>query len=120
MTRPRTLLLAGLALVAVGTWLASPIAAGERRRGRHHGPPPIAFEVCEELSAGDSCSFENRRGRTLEGTCQERRERAICVPEGHRFGSRHGRGGQGGRGVEDEVVPEDDVDLEEDEQDEAA
>ncbi len=32
-------------------------------------PPAEALEACEELEAGDACSFEGRNDETVEGTC---------------------------------------------------
>ncbi|WP_020414479.1 hypothetical protein ACJJIP_01865 [Microbulbifer sp. VTAC004] len=51
-------------------------------------PPQEAFDACNEMSEGDSCTVETPRG-TLEGTCRipPREEQLVCVPakmEGHR------------------------------------
>ena len=38
------------------------------QRGGHRGPPPEAFEACEDLEDGDACTVETPHG-TVEGTC---------------------------------------------------
>lgn len=53
--------------------------------GGRGGPPPEATEACANLSEGDACSFEGRRGETLEGECfmPPRGEEVLaCKPEG--------------------------------------
>ena len=64
------------------------------RRGHRRGPPQQAIDACADASAGDECSFENRRGDAMQGNCTERRrggEGLACRPEGHgRRGHRRG------------------------------
>ena len=44
--------------------------------GRHHGPPPEAYDACEGKSAGDMAEFVSPHGDTVTG---------ICVQEGDRL-----------------------------------
>lgn len=78
-----TLVGLSVAMIATAT-LAKPPGRG--------GPPPEAVEACVNLAEGDACSFEGRRGETLEGQCvlPPRGEEDVlaCLPEG----------GPGGRG----------------------
>jgi len=74
-------LLAGLAL------LSSPTMACAERRG----PPPEALEACASAGTGEQCSFEGRRG-TVTGTCENRRDDMVCVPEHMRHSKRHDTG----------------------------
>ena len=81
---------------------------GKGRFGKGHGrgfrgPPPQAVEACANLEDGASCSFESRRGDSVEGTCMNHPglDSMSCVPEGRfgkgRFGKGFGRGhGRGG------------------------
>lgn len=49
----------------------------------HRGPPEAALEACSTLVQGDPCSFEGRRGDTLEGTCEAPDDKPLaCRPEG--------------------------------------
>ena len=58
--------------------------------GRRHGPPPETYEACEGKSVGDEAEFVNRRGETVTGTCEQRGERLILLPDNFkgRFGDR--------------------------------
>ena len=65
--------------------------AGERglRPARERrGPPREAIRACTPLKAGAACSFANREGRGVEGTCRPgpRGEALACVPTGERPG----------------------------------
>ena len=52
-------------------------------RREHRGPPAEAVEACSTLVQGDPCSFEGRRGETLEGTCEAPDDKPLaCRPEG--------------------------------------
>jgi hypothetical protein len=50
---------------------------GERPR-----PPREATEACDGAGAGDSCSFQGRRGEQVVGTCELIDQVMACVPEG--------------------------------------
>ncbi len=82
--------------------LAAPLAgtayaqAGDN--GRRVGPPEEAFTACEGRQAGDVVSFENRRGNTIEATCQQRGERLVAMPE-RRCGPKGGNAGQAADGA---------------------
>ena len=60
--------------------------------GGHHGPPPEAFEACEDLEADATCTVETPHG-TLEGTCGRRRsaEELHCIPDNPPPRPRRGR-----------------------------
>ena len=49
--------------------------------GRRHGPPPEAYEACEDKSAGDEAAFVNRRGEMVTGTCQQRGDQLVLRPD---------------------------------------
>ena len=61
-----------------------------RSGGRHHGPPPEAYETCEGKSVGDEAEFVNPRGETVTGTCEEEGEQLVLRPDNPkgRFGDR--------------------------------
>lgn len=63
-------------------------------RGPRRGPPPEAIEACAAAEAQAACGFVSRRGDDIAGTCQEKREQLVCVPEG----GPPGRGRRGGNG----------------------
>ena len=52
-----------------------------RSGGRHHSPPPEAYEACEGKSAGDEAEFVNRRGETITGTCEEEGDQLVLRPD---------------------------------------
>ena len=58
--------------------------------GRRHGPPPEAYEACEDKSVGDEAEFVNPRGETVTGTCEEEGEQLVLRPDNPkgRFGDR--------------------------------
>ena len=63
-------------------------AGSDDRQGKRRGPPPQAFEACQEQAAGAVCSFEGHRGE-LQGTCivpprDAQSEVLVCAPEGGR------------------------------------
>lgn len=37
--------------------------------GRRHGPPPEAIDACQGKASGATCSFTDREGESLTGTC---------------------------------------------------
>ena len=49
----------------------------------HRGPPEAALEACSSSVQGDPCSFEGRRGDSLDGNCEAHDDEALaCRPEG--------------------------------------
>ncbi len=74
-----------LASVAIGLLIvamtAPAFAAEEENQRRLPRPPVEAIEACEGITAEATCSFVNRRGHEIDGTCRERRERVACVPD---------------------------------------
>ncbi len=53
----------------------------ERKRGPK-GPPEAALEACSAAVDGDPCSFEGRRGNTVDGTCSTRDDKPLaCRPD---------------------------------------
>lgn len=58
-----------LTTLLAGTALADDDAK-RKRDGERRGPPEVALEACASSVQGDPCSFEGRRGETLEGTCE--------------------------------------------------
>lgn len=71
-----------VSLLLVSTAYAESDDANKPRR-EHRGPPEAALEACSGAVQGDPCSFEGRRGDTLEGTCEAPAEKPLaCRPEG--------------------------------------
>lgn len=69
------------ALVLVGTAYAESDQENKPRRD-HCGPPEAALEACSSSVQSDPCSFEGRRGDTLDGTCEAPDGRPLaCRPE---------------------------------------
>ena len=71
-----------------GTLLLAGAAAAdnssEKQRGERRGPPQVAVEACAAAVEGDPCSFQGRRGNTLEGSCASRDDKPLaCRPDGH-------------------------------------
>jgi hypothetical protein len=103
--RRSSLLASALALALPLAKMAAPISAGlatpssaelaapvYAERGHRRGPPPEALEACAAAEEDAACGFTSPRGDEVAGTCLEKREQLVCVPEGGRRG--HGpRGG---------------------------
>lgn len=73
--------------------------SSDSRRGRR-GPPPEAYTACENKADGDTAQFENPRGKTVIGTCEQEGEKMVLRPNNRRGGKGMGgsnRGGQGNR-----------------------
>ena len=69
-------------LLLVGTAHAESDQENKERR-EHRGPPEVAMESCSSSVQGDPCSFEGRRGDTMEGTCEGVDDKPLaCRPEG--------------------------------------
>lgn len=56
--------------------LADDHGGDDDKKERPHGPPIEALKACEGKTAGAKVQFENRNGRTINGTCK-----LIAVPE---------------------------------------
>ena len=81
-----------LAICAITHVFVSEVFSQERGI-RRQGPPPEAYEACEDKNAGDEAEFVNRRGETVTGTCEQRGDQLILLPDNFkgRFGGRrHG------------------------------
>ncbi len=52
-----------------------------RKSGKRSGPPPEAYTVCEDKSAGDAAQLVDPRGETLTGKCEQEGERLVLRPE---------------------------------------
>ncbi|BCR06313.1 hypothetical protein DESUT3_33820 [Desulfuromonas versatilis] len=75
-------LLKATMLLSVLATLALTIGCAGNGQGRGpHGVPPEAIAACEGKSAGDSVKFTDRRGETLEATCQEQDGQLVAVPD---------------------------------------
>ena len=53
------------------------VAENKTRRG----PPPEAFEACEDKSEGDTVSITTPHGDTIDATCKLMKEQLVAVPE---------------------------------------
>lgn len=53
------------------------VAENKKRRG----PPPEAFEACEDKSEGDTVSITTPHGDTIDATCKLMKEQLVAVPE---------------------------------------
>lgn len=62
-----------------GTLVLRP--ANRKTNGKRRGPPPEAYTVCEGKNAGDSAQFEDRRGETLVGSCEEDNGKLVLRPD---------------------------------------
>ncbi len=63
---------------------AGAAAADDSSERKRRGPPQVAIEACAAAVEGDPCSFEGRRGNTLEGSCASRDDKPLaCKPDGH-------------------------------------
>ncbi len=49
--------------------------------GRHHGPPPEAYDACEGKSAGDMAEFVSPHGDTVTGVCELQGDRLVLHPD---------------------------------------
>lgn len=79
-----------LLALALGVSTSSAFAQPPGGRG---GPPPEAIDACADLSDGDACTFEGRRGDSVIGVCftPPREEELACRPEGGPPNERGGR-----------------------------
>jgi hypothetical protein len=77
MTRTPLIMVSLLAAAVIPLSTTSDADAQGRGRG---GPPPAAYDACEDKAEGDACEFDCRRGH-VEGTCQVRWDDELsCVP----------------------------------------
>ncbi|MCP4692918.1 MAG: hypothetical protein GY859_33060 [Desulfobacterales bacterium] len=66
---------------------------GGNSKGGRQGPPPEAYTACEDKSAGDAAQFENPRGETVSGTCEQVGDKLVLRPD-HRGGNAGGSRGK--------------------------
>lgn len=70
-----------LLTAVAGTAFAQDDDGGNSREQGRRGPPPEALEACSAAVSGDPCSFEGRRGETLDGTCEAPEDKPLaCRP----------------------------------------
>ncbi len=57
---------------------------GQRPQGQVQGPPPAALEACLGKAEGESCSFVQQSGATLNGNCilPPNLNQLACAPQG--------------------------------------
>ena len=67
-----SLILAGVAISSTGCAEGPPRPNG--------GPPPAAIDACSQKGLSQACSFEDR-GNSIRGSCQERGQDWVCVPD---------------------------------------
>ncbi len=70
-----TILLTALILI-----LAIQSSCINSKQHKRRGAPPEAYTACEGKSAGDTAQFQNRRGETMNGTCEEDNGKLILRP----------------------------------------
>ena len=71
--------------LSVVLMLTAQVANAEQQRGGRGKPPQVALDACSNVSEGNACQFEGRRGDSLTGTCTTVKSGDLaCVPEGHR------------------------------------
>lgn len=56
---------------------------GNKGEGRPKTPPPEAIKACVDKTAGDSVSFETRRGDSITGVCMLVDDQLVAVPDDH-------------------------------------
>ncbi len=76
-------LIALVATVLVASTAYADSEENDGSRREHRGPPEAALEACSNSVQGDPCTFEGRRGETLEGSCEAPSDKPLaCRPEG--------------------------------------
>jgi hypothetical protein len=69
--------------VLLTLFLSASLSIANAEKGRK-GPPKEAFTACaSQTEEGSACSFSNRDGETIEGTCKVPRrseESLVCAP----------------------------------------
>lgn len=74
-----------LSFVCISIASAQPAGGGGGRgrggKGPGKTPPKEAIAACQSKSIGDACSFEGRRGESMEGSCIEVEDQTVCAPE---------------------------------------
>jgi hypothetical protein len=67
-------------LMVVGVLASLSFVAPALADGKHHGPPPAAFDACKGKADGDACSYEGRKG-VVNGTCRpaHKVEALVCM-----------------------------------------
>jgi hypothetical protein len=57
-------------------------AEDQPQGGPQGGPPPEAFEVCKDKSAGDAVEITTPDGQTMEATCRDMQGQLVAMPAG--------------------------------------
>ena len=87
--------MAAMSLIAAAAW-AQP-SGGPGGGERPQGPPREAVEACRSLASGVACSFTDREGQKLTGTCSGPPSGgAGPKPQGAASAPTSGKGTQGG------------------------
>ncbi len=72
----------GFAIVAVCCMSAfGDDSTPPKHGGRRPGPPPEAFQACEDKNEGDSVEIVTDRGDTLSGTCEKMGDKLALRPD---------------------------------------
>jgi hypothetical protein len=57
----------------------------------HWTPPQAAFDACAKSKQGDTCSFQGKADKTVNGTCEVPHHGSatalVCRPPHHHMGS---------------------------------
>ena len=75
---PRGETVSGICESQQGTLVLRPDS--KRSNGKRRGPPAEAYSTCDGRKAGDEAQFEDRRGETLTGTCEEDNGKLVLRP----------------------------------------
>ncbi len=72
----------GFAIVAVCCMSAvGDDSTQEKRDDRRPGPPPEAFQVCEDKNEGDAVEIVTDRGDTISATCEKMGDQLVLRPD---------------------------------------
>lgn len=94
-----------LVLLMAGAVSAPGCAEGPRRGdGPSGGPPPQAIEACAARMSNDACYFEDGP-HAITGTCQQKGDHWVCVPDREAPGARVGTSGAAAGGQNTPPVP---------------
>lgn len=47
---------------------------------KHQGPPPEAYTACKNKNVGDVAAFVNPNGKTMNGICEQEKDRLVLRP----------------------------------------
>ena len=78
----KSALICVLASILLFATAAAEDGENEERQRNHGKPPKVALEACAAAVQGDQCSFEGRRGETLQGSCEAPQDKPLaCRPK---------------------------------------